>query len=510
MQSRKMDFDKYFKVDKDGEYNLHFFNKDRLSALQIKEIFSAYGKVIQVNFCGKNGGLTFIKYKTLREAICCLKSCLQDNNIEMLPEKSKMGNCNERMDNGGSSQHQVARAEDSVQRTFRQSSSDAMRSNRSDSSEYNRKSSFPWQQTSTEVHSSEATIDCEKYYRQSRDGTYTVHFVNKNNLTDTEITEMFSAFGNVLSIHSGGDTQKLKFVRYQMLEEIVECIKGIHSNGVINLLQQKDKRTNTKVDNQRDMNQPQAARAENSSQSASGTFGTDQRLNSSSVQNGERPSYNPRLLMNKMKDFDHHSDTASRSSRQGSKFSDGDESKRKNARHSPMSDENHSHSRQNSMDNGYNRAMRDKETKFSRAIKSETDAKPDRGMRVRAHNYKVPALVSDTETMLSDCDAMSDRFWSNGTRDASSKVVHIPLQEVIVANIHTSYGLHYILHLFEQHGPISGTLVRTIAEKDIRYCHVYFKTVQDAAAVEEEFDNFDLAGKNLIVLRKSHLINATI
>lgn len=79
------------------------------------------------------------------------------------------------------------------------------------------------------------------------------------------------------------------------------------------------------------------------------------------------------------------------------------------------------------------------------------------------------------------------------------------MQEVIVANIHTNYGVHYILHLFEKHGPISATLVKTIHKTDIRYCFVYFINTEDALAIEKEFDNFVLSGRNLIVLRKSQL-----
>jgi len=139
----------------------------------------------------------------------------------------------------------------------------------------------------------------------------------------------------------------------------------------------------------------------------------------------------------------------------------------------------------------------------------ETHTKMDRNMRINTHDYKMPALISDTEMKSKESDAMSNSSLSNETKKSSSKIVFIPMQEIIVANIHSKYGVHYILHLFEKYSPISATLVKTIPETDIRYCHVYFKSAQDAEAVEEVFDNFDLFGKNLIVLRKSRLLDET-
>lgn len=53
---------------------------------------------------------------------------------------------------------------------------------------------------------------------------------------------------------------------------------------------------------------------------------------------------------------------------------------------------------------------------------------------------------------------------------------------------------------------ISATVVRTIPENDLRYCFVYFTNLKNAKAVENKFDNFNMFGNRLIVLRKSQLL----
>ncbi|XP_076161256.1 uncharacterized protein LOC143143647 [Ptiloglossa arizonensis] len=82
----------------------------------------------------------------------------------------------------------------------------------------------------------------------------------------------------------------------------------------------------------------------------------------------------------------------------------------------------------------------------------------------------------------------------------------IPAQEIIVANVHPNLGIHYILHLLEKYNPISVSLMMTIPRTGIRYCHVYFKTFEEALAAEREFDTHNLSGNNLIVLRSQKLM----
>ena len=80
-------------------------------------------------------------------------------------------------------------------------------------------------------------------------------------------------------------------------------------------------------------------------------------------------------------------------------------------------------------------------------------------------------------------------------------------EEVIVANIHENFSELYILYLLEKFEPISITKIKVIPKKHIRYCSVYFKSIEDAIAVEKLFDNFDLSGKRLIVRTPQLLVS---
>ncbi|XP_024893139.1 probable WRKY transcription factor protein 1 [Temnothorax curvispinosus] len=559
-----MDHDKYYKLDKGGTYTVHFYNKDRLDTPEIKEAFSSYGKVVDINFGKEDTLLTFVKLGSLKETIACLDG-FKDSNIEILPERSKI----RKRDNRDSSQQQAfqktfnndkklnknlpnARENSPRKRTSNENNrsnnftsnqkfmpnhgpNSNVRGSESDLSVFNEKSSlFSKQQISKETNSSDTTIDYRKYYRLSKDDTYTIHFANRKGLEMDEIEKLCSPYGNIVSIYPGGENNGLRFVKYKTQEEVIRCIKGLRDCNVISLLPQKDKiMTETKTTDQRSLNSWQttastemggtkptdqgslcpweAARTEDTSQR---TFSTGKQFNSNSIhnerspENGEKSNYNTKTSgLDKLKDTDYSSDTASRGSRQSYKFN---ENKTKYKKTSPqMSNEQYSFSRQqNPMSNkAYDRVMREKqqETKLYPSTKTETDIKMDK-MRAGTHDHNIPALISDTETKLNESDTMHCHMLSGTARNALPELY----QEIIVANIHTNYGVHYILHLFEKYGPISATLVKTIPENDLRYCHVFFKTVQDAVAVEKEFDNFHLAGKNLIVLQRSRLVDGTI
>ncbi|XP_071571038.1 uncharacterized protein [Temnothorax nylanderi] len=583
-----MAYEEYYKQDKDGSYAVHFYNKDQLDISEIKKAFSSYGKVVGINFGKNDTRLTFVKLGSLQEAIACLNG-LKDSNIEILPERSKI----KKWENRDSSQQQALRTGNqktfnndkklnknlpnarensprkrtsnennrpnnfSSNQNFMHEPNPNVRGSESESSVFNEKSSlFSKQQTSKETNSSDTTIDYGKYYRLSKDDTYTIHFANRKGLEIDEIEKLCSPYGNVVSIYPGGENNGLRFVKYKTQEEVMRCIKGLRDGNVITLLPQKNKvMTETKTTDQRSLNpwqtaasaemggtkptdqgslcpwqaaasaemsgtKPtdqgslcpwQAARTEDTLQR---TFSTGKQFNSNSIhnerspENGEKPNYNTKTSgLDKLKDTDYSSDTASRSSRQSYKFN---ENKTKYKKTSPqMSNEQYSFSiQQNPMSNkAYDRVMREEqqETKLYPSIKTETDIKMDK-MRAGTRDHKIPALISDTEAKLNESDTMHYDMLTGTARNALPELY----QEIIVANIHAKYGVHYILHLFEKYGPISATLVKTIPENDLRYCHVYFETAQDAVAVEKEFDNFDLAGKNLIVLQRSRLIDGTI
>lgn len=546
-----MEYEKYYNKDFDGLYNLHFVNKDRLGVSEIKNIFSLYGKVLGVNFSKDEGGFVFIKYKSEEDTIRCLKALKDSSEIQILPERKKI-NMNKRMIKRDSNQQQESKMGNSFRKSFssdeklnsnfvydknlpnrenlirirtstesngsnnfsdtnyqnpmHKSNLHIMRGHELDLSVFNEKFSLPLkqQQTSTEDNSSDSTIDYEKYYKISRDG-YTVHFVNKKKLSLEEINELFSLYGNILSVQSGGGNNGgLRFVTYKTLEEVIKCLKGLQNSNVVTILRQKDKMGETKATDQRSSNYLHDARIEDTSQRTfNKQFYSNSIPNESFPENGEKSIHYVRTCdLNKLKDNVYFSGIAPHNTRQGCKFNE--------IRHANISPRmfNEKYSlKQNFMNNEDYNQVREKQqkTKLYSSTKTEKDVEINRNMEI--DNRKMPALISKIKVKSKESDVMSNNSLSNEIRNPSSKIA--PMQEIIVANIHVKYGIHYILHLFERHDPISATLVKTIPENDIRYCHVYFKTIQDAVAVEEEFDNFDLSGRNLIVLRKSRLIDET-
>ncbi|KYN07201.1 hypothetical protein ALC62_01867 [Cyphomyrmex costatus] len=522
-----MDFDKYFKKDVDGAYNLHFLNKDKLSIYEIREIFSVYGNILAINVTRDETGFRFVKYGTLHETIACLKGLKDGSKIQLLPEKSKIkdrksyrnSNDENLLNDGGNCTNKTFNGNDrsDISNTFQNS----MHNHRpipnvtnDNSSALDRKSSVSSRQTFMENNSLD-TIDYGKYYKITKDGSYSVHFANKKNLASEFIKDTFSSYGTITSIYDGGNVNGLKVITYKTLDEVINCIKGLQNDSQIYLLPEKNKSAGeSRTTNQNSLNRWQASRTEDISQK---TFNTDKQFNSNSTHNEnnkqeklseyiEKPIYNIRACdFNKFDGADNFSDSTCNSRHDKS---NNDATKYKNM--SPqMFDEKYSFLRQHKSINNedYSRVMRKKQE--GTKLDSSTMIEVDKNRRFSTHDQKMPMLVSNTEIKLKEFDVMSNSSLSNETRSLS-KIVYIPMQEIIVANIHKNYGIHYILHLFEKYSPISATIVLTISETNIRYCHVYFKTVQDAVAVEEEFDNFDLYGQNLIVLRKSRLIDETI
>lgn len=82
--------------------------------------------------------------------------------------------------------------------------------------------------------------------------------------------------------------------------------------------------------------------------------------------------------------------------------------------------------------------------------------------------------------------------------------------EVIVGNIHADFSEAYFLYLFRQCQPLAIGRMQIVPKTMARYCHVYFKTPREAAEVERRFDQFNLSGKKLIVMRPSKLMLTSI
>ncbi|XP_012542609.1 uncharacterized protein LOC105840269 [Monomorium pharaonis] len=546
-----MDYDKYYKKDIDGNYNLHCKTISNLTDDQLKTIFSSYGRVLSFNVTKDENGFKFVKYKTLKETLNCLKGLEDSTEIKILPEKSKIN----RVDKRDSSQQQAGRSGNS----FKKASNDKplnsnsihskslsnaesltririsdennesdfsknfmhghkfnqslTKDNELDSAKFDKKSSLPSRQTFMKNERSDTTVDYEKYYKITKDGTYSVHFVNKKGLSSEEIKDIFSCYGDVLSIRGREENDNgLKFITYATKEEVIRCLKGLQNSNVITILPQKDKLeqlSETKATDKKSSNQWQSTRTEDISQRTNNDkqFNSNLSYNEKFSGNGEKLTHNAKTF-----DWDKFEDNISGTdyvSRQNYK-SNENINKHKNI---DLFNEKYSFSRQKNPINEYDqerKTMRKKqESKFYPSRKTETDTEMNGDLTISTHDYKIPALISE-EIKPKESDTVSDGSLSNGTKNFSSRFNFIPMQELIVANIHMNYGIHYILHLFEKYSPISATLIKTNEKTNVRYCHVYFKTIQDADAVEEEFDNFNLSGKNLIVLRKSRLIDETL
>lgn len=549
--SNIIDYEKYYKRDNDGCFTVHFANTRKFSVDEIEKIFSSYGKVISVNVTESEHGFRFVKYKTLDEIRCCLKGLKDSNIIELLPERIKP-NSNHRL-NKNSSQWQTARMENSSQkisstdkqfnsnsvhnekfsiedstrnvRTFNGSNQFDNADNFSDTASKNTSHSFKYNvhamkydksdplisnslssEQQNSINNSSSKIDYFKYYRKAKDGTYVVHFVNKQELELEEIKKIFSSYGDVLSAHLNRDKLNgLVFIRYKTLHEVEKCLRGLQNNNMITILPQKDKINGTmKKTDQENSNHRQSAEMQDSFQGTNKQFNSNSNYDKNFSETEEKLVHNTTFDQKKFYSTNKFLSTDSRSLNHDNKSA---------ITHSDflMSDKQISSSSRQSF---INYEVTDYNQEQQRKNKFHSFIKPD-NMYVNkdVSDNKIPALISDTERKISDrevkqkeFDAVSNSSSQSGTKNISPNVMIIPMQEIIVANIHASYDVHYILHLFKKYNPISATIAKTILETDIRYCHVYFKTIQDAVTVEEEFDNFNLSGKNLIVLRISQLI----
>ncbi|RLU21570.1 hypothetical protein DMN91_005943 [Ooceraea biroi] len=240
-----MNCDKYYKVENDGTYNVHFLNSEGYNIEEIKGIFSAFGKVLAVNVAGDTYGYRFIKYRTLDEIIRCVQGLQNNSSIRLLPEKLRH-NVSRKVEENDSNQWQLPKRENSFSlfnidkqftsnfhdtnlkatptfnlQTYEQDNisdkaqaylninsenaihynkyrADTINSGKSNSSDSNRHSPFLGQEGCSDKNFSN-TMNFERYYRETKDSCYSVHFINKKGLTLDEIKELFSSYGNVLN-----------------------------------------------------------------------------------------------------------------------------------------------------------------------------------------------------------------------------------------------------------------------------------------------------------------------
>lgn len=319
-------------------------------------------------------------------------------------------------------------------------------------------------------------MDHQKYYHKRQDGSYSVHFANNNGLSLEEVRQIFSQYGYCLSVDNRGSEFGLCFIRYKTLEEVQRCLDGIKRNPTISILPQKNKinsngvtkKTYNKTDNVKHV-------PESSTKSESDS---NKKQSSSKIGSGIL-NFLEQRRSNRIKHDDTHSES----------FSDISSL---SFRRSIIGDNEHFKTDKDAT--GFTQFEKP-ESLVNSTFKPSSSNKFNRIF----NTDEIPDLVSAEQKS----PALST-FSSQSSKMAKYKI--IPAQHVIVANVHQKFGIHYILHLFEKHNPISVSLMKTTPVTNIRYCHVYFKMSQEAAATEKEFDNFPLCGNNLIVLTQERLI----
>lgn len=349
-------------------------------------------------------------------------------------------------------------------------------------------------------------MDYEKYYKVMQDGAYCIHFSNKKGFSKEQINDLFSSYGNVLSVTWKGDNiNGLIFIRYKTQQETLYCLESLQKSNDIRILPQKDKIDKQKV--QQSSNEWQARRTDNSFQE---TFVIDKQHHSSSTYNNKNFTCEEKPIFYKRNSNCADNFSNSNFSRPKHDYKSYVNAINSNKFNSLIVDEKSlQYPKQQNYDNkilSCNQVIKQQEIGFHGPSKPEI--KPCSIWNKDTFNgSKILSVISDPEINPKRSDTKIDHSLLTCTDNTLHKSVVI-MQEVIVANIHVNYGVHYILHLFEKYNPISATLVKTIFKTDIRYCSVYFMNTENALATEKEFDNFALSGRNLIVLRKSQLSKA--
>ncbi|KZC08235.1 PREDICTED: uncharacterized protein LOC107186420 [Dufourea novaeangliae] len=321
-------------------------------------------------------------------------------------------------------------------------------------------------------------MDYAKYY-DKRSDSYVVHFPNHKGLSLDELKETFSVYGIVSSISDRGNQFGLCFVYYKHLEDTIRCIDGFQNHSYIKILPHKNK-NKTVINEQEKKTQMKnnsncTHRSSNQFQKNRFSEQSDQRDSSSDTGNSFRAT-KQNIFKNNATDYGESSDTSLHSLR-----STNDDNIKTS---SPLRHQLH-----------FQKLKR---------IGSNTSisSKPDKESSVITNFFKeseIPSLIYNDQKLT-----------MHNTIHSTLNTAVIPAHEVIVANVHPSLGIHYILHLFEKYKPISASLMITVPKTEIRYCHVYFQTPGDALAIEQAFDMYLLHGYYLIVLRSDMLLKVAL
>lgn len=323
-------------------------------------------------------------------------------------------------------------------------------------------------------------MEYEKYYDKRING-YVIHFPNNKGLSLQEITQMFSAFGKIVSVNNRGKSNGLCFVKYETVDDAKKCIDGFRNNSSIKILPHKMKNniidTNTNIEASKDVD----------------TDAQDKRMfkqniyKNNSEENNHFTTYLLSTKQSQNMQIDNQSNCNLSDSSSKDNFNDDVDvdGKNKTNHHSPipiLSLEQRIRLK--------NLKKFASNTSISSAITNNTS----RELEDISDETNIPALVH------------IDQKYEMHNINIIPSVKIIPAYEVIVANIHSSLTIHYILHLFEKFNPISISLMMRLPKTNMLYCHVYFKTYEDAYATMKQFDMYNIHGKKLIVLTSNKLM----
>ena len=370
------------------------------------------------------------------------------------------------------------------------------------------------------VYFSESTMDeYEKLIKQDmHNGAYAVIFQNLNRLDTEEIKEIFSKFGNVISVQVTGNETGYRFVRFESYNDAQKAVDGIKNHSTIKLLPHRKKNKN----NEENFNTGSKSKYSTNRRTDNGY---NSKMNEENCNTGSKSKNN----MNRKTDNGYDSKMNEENYNTGSKSKNNTNCKTDNEFDSKMNEENYNSGQESKnninykTDNGIDLKMRhngfNQENRYKNDSENTTIKKPlQKSSRFNKNKSCSSSVNTSYDSSKSVCseelnnvyeDEIPDLVSSNGKipikKNTSRKII-IDAQAVIVGNIHPKIGPSYILHLFDQFEPLAITEMQSIPSSGIRYCHVYFKTVEESLCVENKFDKFDLLGTKLVVLQANKLV----
>ena len=318
----------------------------------------------------------------------------------------------------------------------------------------------------------------ERMWSEDSYGNYWLVFPNKHALDNEEIRTIFSEFGKVIRVSAAGDEKGLRFVQYSTPLEAETAVNGLQNHSKIKLVPYIPKHRSKNLNKPLDDCQ-------------SNNAGLEQPIENDNV---KRNLYQRKSAKNKKTDSQSHYSY----NNNASTFSQTIDTSRLN----------HNNDNASVYSNNLSQDFLPKETETSptrssgRNSSSSSISSVNTGKRL----LKLKECIK-TNVSSSPYDTIPNLVTkSDSSQNNRPKQVVLNAEEIIVGNIHECINSAFILHLFESFDPLAISYINVVPSTEIRYCHVYFKTQQDSIEVEEQFDNYDLAGKKLVVMRPCKLV----